>query len=343
MGVNMKFPIESIKNLNENLKICRILNGMWQVSGAHGYINQDKAIKSMERHIDNGFITWDLADHYGPAEDYVKILREYLVNQKKEEILKDLKFFTKWVPRPQKITRRIVENAINQSRRRMGMEVLDMVQFHWWDYQDKNYLKAIEILEDLKQEGIIFSLGLTNFDTEHVKEFLDMGMEIVSNQVQYSLIDRRPEQLMTALCKKYDIKLLAYGTLCGGLLSEKYLDEAEPFGEQLYTASLYKYKNMIDHWGDWNLFQELLRTLKNIALKYNVKIANVAVRYVLENPIVGGAIVGVRLGISEHIEENSRVFDFSLDQNDIEQIDNVLSKSNELIKIIGDCGDEYRR
>ncbi|MGB5910694.1 MAG: aldo/keto reductase [Promethearchaeia archaeon] len=338
----MKLPSESRTNLNQNLKICRILNGMWQVSGAHGYINKDQAIKSMEKHIDNGFITWDLADHYGPAEKYVRILREFMAKQKKEELLKDVRFFTKWVPRPQKITRLTVEDAINLSRRRMGMDVLDMIQFHWWDYQDKNYLKAIEYLDDLRQEGIIVSLGLTNFDTEHVREFLNMGINILTNQVQYSLIDRRPEKYMAELCKKYRIKLLAYGTLCGGFLSERYLGKVEPNREQLKTASLYKYKNIIDRWGNWNLFQKMLILLKNIANKHNVSIANVAVRYVLENPIVAGAIIGVRLGISEHIRENSRIFSFSLDQEDIQKIETISSKSNDLFQIIGDCGDEYR-
>jgi aryl-alcohol dehydrogenase-like predicted oxidoreductase len=339
----MEISNENTTFLAPDLKICRIINGMWQVSGAHGYIDQNQAINSMRLYLDSGFTTWDLADHYGPAEDFVKILREKLMKEKSEELIQDIKFFTKWVPRPQKITREIVKKAINISRKRMGVDTLDMLQFHWWDYQDKNYLKAIQFLDELREEGIISTLGLTNFDTIHLEEFLKMGINIISNQVQYSLIDRRPEQLMTTICKKYNIKLLAYGTLCGGLLSERYLDKPEPFGEQLNTVSLYKYKNMIDRWGDWALFQELLHKLKNIALKYNVSIANVAVRYVLENPVIGGAIIGARLGISEHIKQNSRVFNFTLNEDDVYQINKILSKSNDLMKIIGDCGDEYRR
>ena len=339
----MKLNPEFATYLAPDLKICRILNGMWQVSGAHGYIDKRKAINSMGLYVDNGFTTWDLADHYGPAEDLVKNFRELRIKEKKEDSLKDLKFFTKWVPRPQTITRQLVRNAIDISRKRMGMQSLDMLQFHWWDYQDNNYLKAIDFLDELRQEGILSYLGLTNFDTKHVEEFLKMGIDIVSNQVQYSLIDRRPEELMEAVCKKYNIKLLAYGTLCGGLLSERFLGKPEPLGDQLNTASLFKYKNMIDQWGDWKLFQELLETLHKIALKYNVSIANVAVRYVLKNPIVGGAIIGVRLGISEHISQNSKIFNFSLNQGDIEEIHNILSKSNNLIQVIGDCGDEYRR
>ena len=339
----MNLPPESYTNLTANFKTCRVINGMWQVSGTHGYIYKNDAIKSMNSHLDNGFTTWDLADHYGPAEDFVKIFREQWNKELKEISIDDMKFFTKWVPRPQKITRELVNKAINISRKRMGMETLDMLQFHWWDYQDRNYLKAIAFLEDLRNDGIIKTLGLTNFDTIHTEEFLQMGIKIVSNQVQYSLIDRRPELLMAPLCRKYNVKLLAYGTLCGGLLSERYLNQPEPLGDQLYTASLYKYKNMIDRWGDWELFQELLQSLKKIALKYKVTIANIAVRYILENPVVGGAIIGVRLGISDHIKQNSNVFNFSLNQDDREEINRVLSKSKDLLKVIGDCGDEYRR
>jgi aryl-alcohol dehydrogenase-like predicted oxidoreductase len=338
----MKLNQNHIINLDADTKISRIINGMWQVSGNHGVINENDAIKSMKSHVDNGLITWDLADHYGPAEDFVKIFREKLKQQNEQELLHKVKFFTKWVPRPQKITRKIVGKGVNISRERMGMASLDMLQFHWWDYDDKNYLKAIEYLDDLREEGLIKLLGLTNFDTEHLQEFLDMGIKIVSNQVQYSLIDRRPESLMQELCEKNNIKLLVYGTLGGGLISDRYLNKNEPFGSQLYTASLYKYKKMIDSWGGWNLFQDMLKIIKSIAEKHNVSMANVAVRYVLENPVVAGAIIGVRLGLSKHIKENLEVFKFALDPDDLEKINKITSKSRNLLEVIGDCGDEYR-
>jgi aryl-alcohol dehydrogenase-like predicted oxidoreductase len=69
----------------------------------------------------------------------------------------------------------------------------------------------------------------------------------------------------------------------------------------------------------------------------------VAVRYVLEQPSVAGAIVGARLGMSEHIQENAKVFGFSLDQEDYQKIQDVTQRSRNLYEAIGDCGDEYRR
>ena len=338
----MNQNMDTLSYLENDLPINKIINGMWQVSGAHGKIDRNRAIDAMMSYVDKGFLTWDLADHYGPAEDFVKIFRERLVKEGKKEVLSNLKFFTKWVPHPQKITKDIVKKAIDVSRKRMGMKALDMVQFHWWDYNNKEYLKAMEFLDELREEGIIRALGITNFDTQHLKEFLDLGIKVISNQVQYSLIDRRPERFMANLCSKYNIKLLTYGTLGGGLISKRFLNKPEPNYSQLNTASLNKYYNMVRKWGDWELFQELLNVLNELAIKYEVSLANIAIRYVLERDYVGGAIIGTRLGISEHIVENSKVFKFSLDKHDYEEIKAVLSNSSDLLEIIGDCGDEYR-
>jgi aryl-alcohol dehydrogenase-like predicted oxidoreductase len=326
-----------------DLEICRILNGMWQVSGAHGSIAPQKAISSMFSYLDAGFTTWDLADHYGPAEDFIGEFRRQLVAQRGIDALNNLQAFTKWVPRPGKMTKEIVEKNIAISLRRMDVDSLDLLQFHWWDYRDKNYLDALYFLGELQQEGKIKHLALTNFDTEHLKIILSTGIKIVSNQVQFSLIDRRPLVKMAQFCQEHNIYLLAYGTLAGGLLGAKYLGHPEPNAMSLNTASLRKYKNMIDAWGNWQLFQELLTVLKAIADSYHVTIPNVAVRYVLEQKAVAGAIIGVRLGVAEHIQENARIFDFQLSPQDYQKIDHVLQKSRDLLQLIGDCGDEYRR
>jgi aryl-alcohol dehydrogenase-like predicted oxidoreductase len=223
----------------------------------------------------------------------------------------------------------------------MGVECLDLLQFHWWDYGDENYLDALKHLADLQHEGKIRHLALTNFDTERLGVIADR-VRIVSNQVQYSLIDRRPEFRMASFCREHAISLLAYGTLLGGLLSEKYLGRPEPRRPELNTASLQKYKHMIEAWGGWTLFQELLAVLKQIADKHRVSIANIGVRYVLDRPAVAGVIVGARLGAAQHIAENTRVFGFALDAGDLALIEAILVKSRDLTQVIGDCGDEYR-
>lgn len=339
----MSLPESARLQFTSDLNLCRILNGMWQVSGAHGSIDPQQAISAMFAYLDAGFTTWDLADHYGPAEDFIGEFRRQVLAQRGEAALEQIQALTKWVPRPGRMTRQIVEDNINISLRRMDVSCLDMVQFHWWEYSDSNYLDALKYMAELQAAGKIKHLALTNFDTEHLQIILEQGIPIVSNQVQFSLIDRRPEVAMIPFCEQHGVKLLAYGSLCGGLLSERYLKSAEPGRWDLDTASLRKYRNMIDAWGGWRPFQTLLNTLNSIAQKHQVSIANVAVRFVIERSTVAGAIIGARLGLKEHIADNAAVFRFALDSEDYQKIEAVSSPARDLYQVIGDCGDEYRR
>ena len=342
-GASMPPPQETRLRFAENLPICRILNGMWQVSGAHGRIDPAAALDAMFNYHDAGFTTWDLADHYGPAEDFIGAFRRRLAAERGAAALSEVQAFTKWVPRPGPMTREIVENNVDISLRRMGVERLDLLQFHWWEYRDKRYLDALAHLAGLRDIGKIHRVALTNFDAERLREITDQGIRVVSNQVQYSLIDRRPEVQMSQVCEEQRIWLLPYGVLCGGLLSDRYLGQPEPSYNDLNTASLRKYKQMIDAWGGWLLFQRLLAALRAVADKHAVSVANVAVRCILERPAVAGIIIGARLGVAEHIAENTRAFSFRLDADDHEAIATVLANARDLYRIIGDCGDEYRR
>ncbi len=200
--------------LAPNLIISRILNGMWQVAGGHGYVDHDLAIADMLRYHDAGFKTWDLADIYGPAEDLIGDFRRRLLTFKGKEELERIQALTKWVPQPGRITRSIVKENIERSLRRMNVSSLDLLQFHWWDYNNPYYMDALKYLSDLMDEGRIKHLGLTNFDTERMQIIIESGLQIVSNQVQYSIVDRRPEVKMIPFCMEHKISLLAYGSIC---------------------------------------------------------------------------------------------------------------------------------
>jgi aryl-alcohol dehydrogenase-like predicted oxidoreductase len=328
--------------LASNLTICRILNGMWQVAGGHGHIDSRLAIAEMMKYHDAGFTTWDLADIYGPAEDFIGEFRQQLLSQRGSDEITQVRALTKWVPQPVRVTRRMVNESISRSLNRMKVDVLDLVQFHWWDYNNPYYMDALTYLSDLRDSGKVKHIGLTNFDTERIEDMIDAGLKIVSNQVQYSIVDRRPEVKMAQLCQNNHIQLLAYGTLCGGLVSEKYFGRSEPSLRDLDTLSLRKYKRMIDAWGGWGLFQKLLSTLKDISEKHGVSIANVATRYILDKPAVAGVIIGARLGITDHRYDNARTFALKLDGDDQSRIDQIHNESNDLFEAIGDCGDEYR-
>jgi aryl-alcohol dehydrogenase-like predicted oxidoreductase len=246
-------------------------------------------------------------------------------------------------------TRAVVEAAVAERLMRMQTNRVDLLQLHWNDYSDKGYLTALQHLHDLQDEGKIGAVGLCNFDTIRTDEIctqLGPGI-IVSNQIQFSLIDTRPLHGMADVCEKHGVKLLAYGTLCGGFLADKYLNAPEP---DLYSGTLTpsqrKYLDVIlKAWGDWQLFQSLLKVLRDIGNRHGgLSIANIATRWVLDHSFVGAVLIGARLGLSEHPDENQKVYGFRLSEEDHSIIEAVLTRSNGRIMItsIGDCGAEYR-
>lgn len=313
-----------------------MLTGLWQIADMErdgNVLDLKHTAAAMEPYVRAGFTTFDMADHYGSAELVSGIFR-------KENPQLPVQLLTKWVPRPGQTTRVEVRQAVERALQRMQSKAIDLLQFHAWNYADPNWLDCLYWLQELKKEGLILNLGLTNFDTAHLNIVLNSDIEVVSNQVCFSIIDQRAAQAMTALCEKHNIKILAFGTVAGGFLTERWLNRPAPPLDEALTWSQMKYKRFIDTAGGWEKFQTVLNTLHRIAKKHKVSIANVATRYILENPAVGGVIIGARLGLSEHIHENLKLFGFSLDQESKVEIGGALSQ---LDPIPGDCGDEYRK
>ena len=230
------------------------------------------------------------------------------------------------------IGRRDIEAIVDRSLRRLGMDRLDLVQFHWWDYAIPGYVEALTHLQSLQKAGKIREIGVTNFDVPRLTEIIEAGVDVVSNQVQYSVLDYRPEQGMVSLCRRRDIALLCYGTVAGCLLSNQYAGAPEP-DEPYENRSLVKYKLIVDDFGGWDLFQELLTTLQEIARKHDVSIALVASRYILQKAAVGAVIIGAR--DARHLAETVRLFEFSLDSQDITAIAHVVQQAT------GPSGDVY--
>jgi aryl-alcohol dehydrogenase-like predicted oxidoreductase len=298
----------------------------------------------MARHVELGYTAFDMADHYGSSEIIFGQFRESLPSAV------TVLGATKWcVFKSVQPSRLVVEAVVRERLRLMRTNRIDLLQFHWQDYSDKRYMKALEILHDLQHENLVATIGLCNFDTAHTDQIctqLGPGA-VVSNQVQFSLIDTRPLHGMADVCQKHGLKLLTYGTLCGNFLSDTWLNEAKPdlYSGQL-TPSQRKYLDMIlKAWGDWELFQSLLAVLRAIGDRHGgLSIANIATRWVLDHSYVGAVIIGARLGLSEHPVDNQKVFGFTLSEEDRSAIEVVLERSNgrQMITSIGDCGSEYR-
>ena len=321
--------------LAAGFSISRVLTGLWQIADMERdgrFLDTEAAAQAMRPYVENGLTTFDMADHYGSAEDIVGIFLDRHTPGDAVQIA------TKWVPKPGPVSRASVRAAVERSLERLQSEAIDLLQFHAWSYTDPGYLDCLFFLQELKAEGLIHHLGLTNFDTAHLRLVLTSGIEVVSNQVCFSLFDRRAQGAMSELCSEHNVKLLAFGTLAGGLLTDRFMGLEEP--TELTTWSEMKYKRFLDTSGEWGTFQELLRTLAGIAAQHDASVANVATRYILEQPAVGGVIIGARLGESEHIDDNLRLFEFTLAEDDHTRIETALA---DFAPIPGDCGDEYRK
>ena len=325
--------------LAPGMSISPVLTGLWQIADMERgdrQLDLSAAARAMAPYHDAGLTTFDMADHYGSAELIAGQFRQSLP----PDAQKNIRLFTKWVPEPGPLTKATVREAVTRSLNRLQVERLDLLQFHAWTYADPIWLDALFWLQELKEEGLIGHLGLTNFDTAHLRMAVKSGIDIVSNQVCYSLLDQRAKGEMSRFCLENDVKLLAFGTVAGGFLTERWLGKPEPDWENLDTWSQMKYGRYIGAVGGWERFQALLQQVNEVAERHSVSMANIACRFILQQPAVAGVIIGARLGQSQHIADNLRLQQLTLSSEDITQIETVLA---DLEPIPGDCGDEYRK
>lgn len=325
--------------LASDLEISRLLCGLWQVADMEKdgrTLDPAASARAMKAYAEAGFDTFDMADHYGSAEIIAGHFND--LHRAGEVTSAKPALFTKWCPTPGPMTRDIVRAAVERARERLRVEKIDLLQFHWWMFQHPGYVDAMKELALLREEGLINHLGTTNFDTGHVRLIHDLGIPLVTNQVCFSLLDRRAQGEMSAFCARSGVRLLAYGTLAGGLLTEKWLGRAQP--RDAADWSTMKYLRFVEAIGGWDVLQTILAAAAKVAAKHDVSIGNVATRWVLEQSAVAGVIIGARLGEREHRGDNLKIFDFALDGEDHRILDGALAHSTPLA---GDCGDEYRK
>jgi aryl-alcohol dehydrogenase-like predicted oxidoreductase/enamine deaminase RidA (YjgF/YER057c/UK114 family) len=319
--------------LAPGLEVSRLVTGLWQVADMErtgGLLDPVASAQHLSAYAEAGFTSFDMADHYGSAEVITGTLKAAATHP--------VQAFTKWCPQPGAMTPDVVRAAIGRSLERLRTDRIDLLQLHWWTFDDPRYIDAMEELARLQQEGLIAHIGLCNFDTAHLRLLLNVGLPIATNQVCMSLLDRRGTERMTDVAIAHGVKLLAYGVLAGGYLGERWLNLPEPAPATDWSKM--KYRRFIDAIGGWTALQAVLQAAAAVAAKHGVSLANVATRWVLEQPAVGAVIVGARLGEGEHRRDNLRVFDFALDDEDRARLHAAFAHTQ---RLSGDCGDEYRR
>lgn len=308
--------------LTPQYEISRIIKGGWQLAGDHGPINPDTVDRDMAAFVEAGITTFDCADIYTGVEAMIGAFRG-----RHPALAERTRVHTKFVPdltELGKVDETYVERIVDRSLQRLRTDRLELVQFHWWDYAVPRYVEAAMALDRLRIKGKIAHIGVTNFDVPHLMELLDAGVPVVAHQLQYSLLDARALNGMVQACQARGIGLLCYGTVAGGFLSDRWLDRPEPAITGITNRSLIKYKLIIDDFGGWVLFQELLRALRKVADKHSCDIATVASRVMLQRDGVAAVIVGATN--AAHLNANARIGALELDSEDLSAIDAVTRR-----------------
>lgn len=313
--------------LRPGYRISRVIKGGWQLAGDHGDVDRRAAIADMEAFLDAGITAFDCADIYTGVEEMIGEFVADVRMRRGASVADRVRIHTKLVPdlgrladlRPDE-----VEAIVDRSLSRLQVERLDLVQFFWWDLSVGNAVEALQVLKDCQRKGKIGHLGVNNWDAAQIGPFHDAGYEIISAQIQYSVLDRRPANGLDDWSAERGINFLCYGSLAGGFLTEKWLGEPDP-GFEFFNRSLVKYRLIIDEFGPWSLFQELLQVLSAIGRKHGVSLSAVATRWVLDQPQVAAAIVGARY--ARHLPSTLEVFDLVLDDEDREAIAAIQNRS----------------
>jgi aryl-alcohol dehydrogenase-like predicted oxidoreductase len=308
--------------LRPGYEVARIVKGGWQLAGGHGAVDRAEAIADMARFLDAGIDAFDCADIYTGVEE---MIGAFIASLSPSDAAR-VRVHTKLVPdldRLDTFSPADAEAIVDRSLTRLGIERLHLVQAFWWDRGRGLYAETLASLKDLQAKGKIAHIGVTNWDSDAIEPLLDAGLDIVSAQVQYSLLDARHEGRFAGWCAARRIGLICYGVLAGGFLTDAWLGKSDP-GYGFENRSLTKYRLIIDEFGGWDLFQSLLATLDAIARKHGVTLSAVAIRWTLDRPGVACAIVGART--ASRLAETLAAFALRLDAEDRAAIDAVLAQ-----------------
>jgi aryl-alcohol dehydrogenase-like predicted oxidoreductase len=320
------------RTLRPDYAISRLILGGWQFSPGHhpDPYDLDEVLETLIEVADLGVTTFDCADIYDGVE---ALYGRFLARWKTTSAAVPIRIHTKFVPDLQALptlTKGDVERVIDRSLSRLGVERLDLVQFYWWDPRVPGFEQTGVWLSELQAAGKIGHLGVTNLNVERCRRLRDAGVELVSNQVQYSVLDRRPERTLADYAQDENMSLLCYGALAGGFLADRWLGRPKPDGATAgaggapagagatLNRSLVKYGLVIEELGGWAAHQRLLSTLREIADAQGVDVAAVAVRFVLDQPGVAAVITGA--SAARQVASTLRAFEVELAEADHRRI-----------------------
>ncbi|HDL00862.1 MAG TPA: aldo/keto reductase [candidate division Zixibacteria bacterium] len=301
-------------------KVSRIGFGCWAIGG-HGYgkVDDRKSIDAIHCALDQGINLFDTADVYGFGHSEEVLAKALGKNMK--DIFVATKFGVKWDNQGntcKDCSPQYLRKAVNGSLRRLRTDCIPIYQIHWHDGKTPIY-DIIETLLKLQKEGKICYIGVSNMTKEMLNE-VNQQQSITSIQLPFGLNQTGKAQDLKQITSEYDISTFVYGALGRGLLSGKYDLDAN-FDECDTRNSDGDFKEK------YELNLELIRTLNKIASLYNKTAAQIALRWVLDQPGISSALVGIKT--RGQVIENACATGWNLrneDRKKLTQISEIISE-----------------
>ena len=297
--------------------------GCWEMGGTYGNVDGSEIAAAVDRAIDLGVNCFDTAPAYGRGESESVLGRA--LGSRRKDVVVVTKCGVGYSDRPKGRDSRMVAifGSVEESLRNLGTDYLDVLLIHWPDVNTP-FEETMHALDSLVRDGKVRAVGVSNFTLDQIREC--EGYRSV-DVVQYGLnmFDRRMEQEIFPYCQQQGTGVMVYGPLAFGLLSGTFTADTR-FGNNDWRSTGGR--------PGWNVgvfaeehFQrnlQVVEELKPIAGARGKGMPHLALRWVLSNPAVSVALVGMRT--VQEVEDNVSGLEWALSGVEMEQIDDVFSR-----------------
>jgi aryl-alcohol dehydrogenase-like predicted oxidoreductase len=316
------------------LKVSVVTFGAWAAGGwMWGGTERKDAVEAIQAAHDHGVTSIDTAPVYGQGISE-EIVGEAIKNISRDKVQILTKYGMRWDivkgdfgfkskdnnGNDIDIYKYAVKDSIikecEDSLRRLNTDYIDLYQIHWPDITTP-IEETMEAVGQLIQQGKVRYAGVCNYNAEQVKE-AQQHINLVSNQVPYSMVLRNIEEDVVPFCITNNISVLAYSPLQRGLLTGK-IKPGHKFAEGDHRASLYYFK-------DKNIERtnKFLDKLRPLAKEKDAALSQLVIRWTIEQPGITIALVGARN--AEQAIQNAKAANIKLSFDEIEFINEELNK-----------------
>jgi len=306
-----------------DLEVSVIGYGAWGIGGAPFWKNEGdkKSIDSIKASFDQGINIFDTAPVYGFGHSE-KLIGEAL-KPVRENVILATKCGLRWDKESlsalrKDASRKSILEEIDQSLKRLGTDWIDLYQVHWPDVET-SHQETMETLLEIQEQGKIRSIGVSNYSAVQIKECSQYA-KIISLQPEYSLLAREIEKETVPLCIENDIGIIAYSPLSSGVLTGKY-DKNTKFKD-------WRGKGIIGTFAGEGYTKNISKVdlLKVIALKEGKTCGQMAINWVLRQPSLATALVGVKNPVQ--MEENLKSIGWQPSKENCEKIEQIFSSTD---------------